>query len=184
MVPNQPVTSGPLFNETPRGSGFTCTCTIPQSDLPFGSPDTVYGNKKSAKAAAAKAAVQYLIQEGYLNADGSVKRTGKVAVTSASPSKASDPDGDGKTWAYRINELSQILGLGSPQYDLRPSDPDAGSSFFDVTAHFPNDITGTIGKVGQVTNAYGKKNAKEQCAAKVWVVLDALRKERLKGLEK
>lgn len=86
---------GPAYTEYALGLNFACTCQIPSS-LPntlsqtpssppttpsqssqttrtFGSATNPFPNKKAARANAAMEAVQYLIEQGLVNEDGSVK---------------------------------------------------------------------------------------------------------------
>ena len=73
-------------------------------------------------------------------------------------------------------DLYPMLGLSTPEYRIAPLSADApnivsGAAYFHAEPMFP-------GPVGEVRNIYGKKNAREECAKGVWMVLSALAKKR------
>lgn len=75
---------GPIYHEYALGSAYAATCTIPSlPDQPFGSPTDAFGSKKAARTNAAKEAVEYLIESGDLNPDGSTKGRKKVKLGTA-----------------------------------------------------------------------------------------------------
>ena len=75
---------GPVYEDYALGTAYAATCTIPSlPHLPFGSKNEAFSSKKAARAGAAKAAVQYLIEGGELNEDGSTKSRKKVKLGTA-----------------------------------------------------------------------------------------------------
>ena len=192
--------------------GATVTIAIPASPDPvtktFGSPQDRYQNKKMARAAASKAAVEYLIRIGQLAIDGSVIKKPKgqpmhfpapnpgpstgqptqtppaaaapTAVVSTAAASTAAAATEALTFTSRVPAMSQRLGFGTPVYNVTPTNPEiSGSAFFDCTATFPPS-TGLYGPVASVSNVYGKKNAKEDCAREVCAVLEAIREKRLR----
>lgn len=75
--------SGPLYMEYAIGGGFACTCTIPSYPDAFGSASEVFPNKKAARANAARLAMNYLIDQGLVNPDGSAKARKKARLGTA-----------------------------------------------------------------------------------------------------
>jgi hypothetical protein len=68
--------------------------------------------------------------------------------------------------------LCETLGLSPPTYTLTSTLPDVpNNAFFSCTAVF-QPIAGLPNPAAEVRNIYGKKNAKEQCARKLVVLLE------------
>ena len=69
----------PVYNDFAIGTLFACECTIPGHDEPFGGKENGFSTKKAARTNAAMEAVEFLISEGLLNEDGSIKSRKKPA---------------------------------------------------------------------------------------------------------
>jgi hypothetical protein len=73
-----------LYTLGPDVPPYGCTCTTPHvPDRTFGSANPNFTGKKSARANAAKEAVEHLIATGEINPDGSTKARKKVKVGAA-----------------------------------------------------------------------------------------------------
>ncbi|MCJ1266273.1 hypothetical protein MMC22_006156 [Lobaria immixta] len=168
---------GPVFTEYAVGGGFGCTCTIPLSPDPFGSASEFFSSKKAARNNAAKEAMKYLIDQGHVNPDGSVKAKKKAKLGTAVKveGKKLEVNRD-TTYAQRVNELCPLLGVNTPTYRLSAESPSApnhlsGAAYFSGEPRLPE-------KYGEVRNVYGKKAAKEEVARGVWEALEELAAER------
>lgn len=168
----------------------TVTVKIPLSPVPvtktLGSPHEAYPNKKAAKTAASKAAVQHLISVGQLAPDGSVIKKPKgpnqqpgapsppAPAGSSSQGPSSTPSEESASFSNRVPTLALKLGFPMPAYSITPTDPsNPSSAFCDCTATFA-PITGLPRPVATVRNIYGKKRAKEDCAREVCAVLEGI----------
>ena len=76
-------TVGPVYSDYAIGGLFACECSIPGWEYPFGSKENGFTTKKAARSNAAKEAVEYLISECLLNADGTIKTRKKLKVGAA-----------------------------------------------------------------------------------------------------
>ncbi|MCJ1374063.1 hypothetical protein MMC20_005293, partial [Loxospora ochrophaea] len=151
-TPTQP----PFFTDFALGSSFACECSLPsyRPTAPFGNRSKPFPNKKAAKTNAAREAVSWLIQQGHLEPDGSIKR--KKLKMGAGPVTAG-PVGEGKkvesgragggestgaekSWAQKVNDYAPHLGLSPPKYDLTASSPST-PNLLSGGASFPNDPT-------------------------------------------
>ncbi|KAL8729648.1 MAG: hypothetical protein Q9166_004597 [cf. Caloplaca sp. 2 TL-2023] len=169
---------GPLYTEYAINHTFACTVALPTlPTTPFGSPNNPFPTKKAARSNAAKEAVCHLISTGDLNPDGSTKTRKKYKGVAAGPTVRIDAKGVGvkkdATYANRVNDLCPLLSLTPPLYRLTPTSAAApsmftGAAFFTGDAMFHELLKGGV---GEVRNVFGKKNAKEECARKVWEVL-------------
>ena len=108
-------------------AAFACECRLPQRPgRPFGGADVLFASKKAAKAHAAREAVRFLIGEGELAADGSVKgrKTKKGGgMVRAEREREGEAEGEGighgnkheaggeKSWVERV--------LGTLQWPFR-----------------------------------------------------------------
>lgn len=72
--------------------------------------------------------------------------------------------------------MCPLLGLAPPQYHLNPASALA-PSIFSGHAAFPN-APSMPAQIGEARNVFGKKNAKEEVARGVWVVLGELAAKR------
>lgn len=100
----------PSFTEyTDNMTNFAYELNIPHHGTPFGGRNTLFKTKKLAKNHAAKEAVQFLIQEGHVDPDGSVKKKKKaklgLGVTAAGKEKDEMEEG-AKTWGMKVNGTS------------------------------------------------------------------------------
>jgi len=75
-----------------------------------------------------------------------------------------------------VEDLCPLLGLTSPQYTLAPASALA-PNMLSGYASWPNE-PGMPKEIGEVRNIFGKKNAKEEIAKEVWVVLKELAEKR------
>lgn len=64
---------GPIYTDYGVGQSFACTCVIPDNSTEFGGKTTTFSSKKAARFNAAREAVQYLIEAGLVESDGSLK---------------------------------------------------------------------------------------------------------------
>lgn len=195
--------SGPLYMEFVVNGGFASTCTIPSNPDPFGSASDAFPTKKAARANAAREAMNYLIEQGAVNPDGSLKpKKAKLGTPVSVKVKVQGKQCEVKrdtTFAQRVNgeslllalltlavwfidsptsvtDLCPILGLQPPTYRLTPS-PMAASNLLSGAAYFPTEPQ-LPDQYGEVRNIFGKKAAKEECARGVWEVLRVLAAKR------
>jgi len=186
-------------------------CTVALAPWPqeiFGSGKAYYRNKQSAKAAAARRAVEWLIEHKHLivSEDGHVaklSRPSNAAPTRSLPSdsatastqlpaaarspppSASETSSDGATFAQKVNFLYPVLGLMAPVYNITTSQA-TGSGGTDRggwtgTAHLPGHMPhdGYMGApVARTEGASTRKAAKEELARQTYEFLTALRAER------
>ena len=118
-----------------------------------------------------------MIAEGELYSDGSVK-TRKKAKGGA----AVRIQGIGievkrdSTYTQKVNDAYHFLGLQAPQYVLGAAS-DIAPNMISGYACFPNgpDLPG---KIGEVRNVFGKKNAKEEVAKGVWEAMQEMLQKR------
>ena len=158
---------------------FSSTCTIPsRPNEPFGSPSVPFSSKKAARANAARLAIEYLIETGELNPDGSPTKGRKKTKLGAAVSmqgKGSLEVKRGSTYTQKVNDAYNILGLQAPQYVLAPAS-DLAPAIFSGHASFPNEPG--LQEIGEVRNVFGKKNAKEVIAKGVWEELRKLAEKK------
>lgn len=75
--------SGPVYTEYDLGGIFACQCTIPSYPGSFGSATNSFPTKKAARANAAREAMNYLIDQGLTNPDGTLLSRKKVKLGTA-----------------------------------------------------------------------------------------------------
>lgn len=154
----------PLYTEYAIGSCFACTCTIPARSEPFGSATSPFPNKRAARASAAMEAMQFLTEQGLTDLD-------RTDVRIAKNSKAMlEAISNVSSYAKKVNEICPLLGLRQPQYRIAPNVDAPVVNILSGAAYFP-DTPLLPGPVGTIRNIYGKKNAREECARKVYKVL-------------
>ncbi|KAL6713947.1 hypothetical protein ACLMJK_008441 [Lecanora helva] len=169
---------GPTYHDYALGSAYACTCTIPSlPERPFGSLTDAFPSKKAARGNAAKEAVEYLIESGELNEDGSTKgrKKAKLGTAVRVQGRGLVVQKD-TTYAQKVNDICPLLGLTAPTYIIRPESalaPNMLSGFatFQNAPQLPDEI-------GEIRNVFGKKKAKEEIARSVWHALEALAAER------
>ncbi|MCJ1404242.1 hypothetical protein MMC11_007467, partial [Xylographa trunciseda] len=180
-----PALAPPTFADFAVGLGFGCECRIAQRPgVPFGGTDELFGSKKAAKAHAAREAVAFLVQSGELDADGNVrtrkKKLGGGAVRAEAGAEEVRGQGEGegeKSWGERVVDLCALLGLHPPTYRLAPVDPAAAPHVFSGAAYFEHEPL-LRAPVGAVRNVYGRRNAREESARGVVVVLEGMMRAR------
>lgn len=156
---------GPAYTEYTIGPCFRCTCAIPARSEPFGSVSDLFTTKKATRASAAMEAMKFLIKQGLANSEGKYVRILKSRVKLEAISNILKP------YKQKVHELCPLLGLVHPQYRFAPSaHAPAGSNILSGTAYFLDNPL-ISGPVGSITNVFGKENAKEECAKKVYRVL-------------
>ncbi len=98
-------TLGPAYTEYAIGPAFACTVQIPSHSQSFGSVNNPFSSKKAARSNAAREAIQFLISEGLINADGAPKaRNKKVKLGTAVRIEETGMEvKTGTTYAQRIN---------------------------------------------------------------------------------
>ncbi|RDL40611.1 uncharacterized protein BP5553_00590 [Venustampulla echinocandica] len=167
-------TENTITESTPR---FTCTVTIRETPLTFGGSSVSFGNKKTAKHYASKRAIDWLIGNGFMPADGSVKFP-KVPQAEPAKSKATGTASEDKpkTFASQVPDLCTRLGFDMPRYELTKAQESV--SLWDGYAYFSGDPRIT-GKVGQVNNVFGQKKAKEMIAEELLSFLKDIERQRL-----
>lgn len=183
-----------------EGRFFAATCAIPAA-LPgsrqFGSPTSAFASKKAAQGAAAREAVEALMAEGKIGADGVTTAGGRKK------SKGNNGSGDGAagaagggggggpcvrltdaglvvskggSFAQRVTDMAPLMGLPTPQYHIEPASA-AAPNLLNAYVTF-NGVPALQGPVGEARNVYGKKNAREEVAKGVWEVLKVLATSR------
>lgn len=169
---------GPVYTDYSLGSSYSSTCTIPsRPDQPFGSSATPFSSKKAARANSARLAVEYLIDKGELNPDGSSKARKKIKLGAAVRLKGKGLEVKrGSTYTQKVNDAYGLLGLQAPQYVLAPASSLA-PNILSGYASFPNE-PGLPKEIGEVRNVFGKRSAKEEVAKGVWEVLQKLAEKR------
>lgn len=106
---------GPNFIEYAVGPCFACTCTIPGHEgVEFGSNSKPFPTKKAARNEAAKQAVQFLIDQGLTNLDGTVKirKKGIPGKVINAEGKALEVNMDA-TYVQKVNGMSFLQQLPS-----------------------------------------------------------------------
>jgi hypothetical protein len=87
----------------------------------------------------------------------------------------------------RVEDLCRVMGLAIPQYKVTAS-PSAdaaapNTSFFEGHADFGPDAIQVPEGLGQVSNVYGRRNARERIAEEVLVWLVGEEKKRLREVD-
>lgn len=147
----------------------------------FGSSTEPFPKKKGAQRSAAAAAVRFLISEGKLNSDGSTLARKKNKLGSGRSVKL-EADASGikvvkeTSYAQRIHDLAQMLGLNAPVYQLSPESMNAPNMLSGYVS-FP-DSPDLPKRIGEVRNVFGKKAAKEKAAKGAWEALLNLAEKR------
>ncbi len=75
-----------------------------------------------------------------------------------------------------LTDFCPLLSLSPPEYRLTASA--AAPNMYSGAAYFVKDPVVVPGPVGEVRLVYGRKNAREACAASVWAFLTRLASER------
>ena len=148
----------------------------------------IFMKKKDAKQYAAKLAIEWLIANEHMPADGRVSFSKSRAqpaakipkldadsspgtALSASPTRG----GNGASVGQQVAELATRLGFCPPTYVITPHQE--FSSVYSGYAHFDGDPR-VSGKVGEFVEIYGRKRAKEACAKEVLTFLESMAAQR------
>ena len=186
-----------LEYEEINASKFRCVVKIHEAPhIQFGDSTVSFTKKKDAKQFASKKAIDWLIYSGFMPPDGSVKwpkvtplpgakiigpkipsaiSSGGTASTTATASGTSPPKAT-TSFASQIPDLCIRLGFKMPTYKIEKMSPEQ-SSFYKGYAHFPTDPR-IDGKIGEITNIYGQKHAKETIATELYKFLKDIEKQR------
>ena len=166
----------PVYTVYALGRVFACTCVIASHPAhTFGTKTEGFPSKKQARNNAAAKAVQFLISEGKLNADGSTLARKRVKMCDWVSSVQLHPEGKGlniskeSSFAQKVNDICPLLGFSAPQYHLTPVSLNAPNILSGYASFFNNPHL--PGPIGHVSNIFGKKAAKEEVAKGVWEVL-------------
>jgi hypothetical protein len=115
-------------------------------------------------------------------ADGSVKFP-KVVQSPAERRSSSGllaPQPTPTSYAGQVPGLCHRLGFSIPKYEINPVAPN--TALYDAWADFGADPR-IEGKVGEIKNVYGKKNAKEEVARVVISFLQDIERQRMAEFE-
>ncbi len=162
---------------------FSCKVLIYENPQAF-EDNITFTSKKSAKQYIAKKTVDWLIANKFMPADGSARfpkvRQPNIQAdpspttgSSARSSSRSPPGTPPISYTSLIPELCIRLGFSPPKYVTNLEN----SPFTDMYADFGGDPS-VNGKVGEVKNVFGRKNAKQQCAALVYKFLKDIERQR------
>ncbi|KAE9368600.1 hypothetical protein N431DRAFT_494026 [Stipitochalara longipes BDJ] len=167
---------------------FAYTIEIAESPQQFGGAAQTFSNKKDAKQYAAKKAIDWLIVNNHMPTDGSVrfpKPPPPVQVVQPQERKSLsllDPgaslEGSIK-YATLVPTLCGKLGFGPPRYEIEKA---GNTAFWNGYAFFPGNPI-IDGKVGEVFNVFGQKNAKEEIAEVVYRFLKDIERQREEQLD-
>lgn len=162
----------------PAPGRFKCSAVLAESPQPFGD-DVSFSRKKDAKQYACKKAIDWLIENKFMPADGVKFPKAKPAV----PVPVAKPKGTAgsplasasTTYAGQIPALCNLLGFTPPTYVITRVSENA--ALYSGYAHFNGDPR-IDGKVGEVSEVYGQKNAKEMIASELFSFLKDIERQR------
>jgi hypothetical protein len=106
----------------------------------------------------------------------SAKNFASSVLKPADGSDPVEPRSEGRSYASRIPDLCMSLGFPAPVYVMEGHKD--FPSMYSGYAHFGGDPR-VSGKIGEFFNVYGKKKAKEQCAAEVVSFMESVRAQRI-----
>jgi len=167
-----PASTRVIFNEVSVGMRFICTVVISESQTPLGDGTVSFARKKDAKQQAAKKTIEWLIANNHMPADGSVSFPNPVVIL---PPATGAKTKDSPSCSQQVAELCLRLALNLPTYRLEPQE--ACPSMWNGYAHFNGDPR-MPARVGEFSNVFGRKNAKEECAKDVLELLHGIAAER------
>ncbi|CAL3964717.1 hypothetical protein PZA11_002343 [Diplocarpon coronariae] len=178
--------NGIIWDESQDATGITlrfrCTLTIAESSELFGNNSLGYstkivsfGTKKQAKKYAAKKAIDWLIENKYMPADGSVKFPKVTTPPAASKARINDPKDVNPSYTSLVPVICTRLGFAPPRYELAAVVQNG--SLWNGFANFGMDPR-IDGKVGEVKNVFGKKHAKEAIAKLVYAFMKDIENQR------
>ncbi|PBP28658.1 hypothetical protein BUE80_DR000366 [Diplocarpon rosae] len=165
---------------TPR---FQCTLTIAESSELFGNNSlgfstkvVSFGTKKQAKKYAAKKAIDWLIENKHMPADGSVRFPKVITPPPAAPeTNVKTRDDANPAYTTLVPGICTRLGFTPPRYELVAVVQNA--PLWNGFADFGMDPR-IDGRVGEVKNVFGKKQAKEAVAKLVYSFLKDIENQR------
>jgi hypothetical protein len=142
----------------------------------------IFSKKKDARQYASKLAIEWLINNNHMPAAGGVsfKLQPMAKVPGAATSPSSLNNDSRKSSSQQVAELAVKLGIQPPSYVINPHEQ--FSTIYRGYAHF-NGNARFDEKVGEFSNVYGKKQAKETCAGKVLSYLEGIAAQRAKTVE-
>ncbi|KAI1002805.1 hypothetical protein K3495_g5399 [Podosphaera aphanis] len=157
---------------------FSCAVMIPEDPQRFGGghDSITFAAKKPAKQFAAKKAVDWLIANNFMPADGSVRFPKSKFSSRCNPQSYMSPGS--VSYTAQVPTLCHRLGFCLPRYIIEPLAP--GSPLYNAHADFGADPR-IDGPVGIVRNIYGKKKAKEEVAKIIVPFMKNIEKLRLSG---
>jgi hypothetical protein len=174
-------------------SRFSCTSVLVESSQPFG--DTVsFTKKKDAKQYASKKAIDWLIENNFMPPNGvKFPKSNALSQTLPNPEVTSSKVTNttieikeittespvqtpkGASFASKIPELCTLLGFTVPKYEITRVSEQA--PLYSGYAHFNGDPR-IEGKVGEVKDIFGQKNAKEMIAETLYAFLKDIERQR------
>lgn len=159
---------------TPRARSFV---TIAESSEQFGG--VWFSNKKSAQQYAAKKAIDWLVANAKMPADGTVSfPKGPVVAVQQNVDVDMDdtaPAAAGESYASLVPDLAHKLGFNVPRYEIVAQTP--GVPLYNAWAEFGD--ARIQGRVGENRNVHGKKNARDHVAKEVYTFLKDIERQRL-----
>jgi hypothetical protein len=148
-----------------------------------------FSNKKDAKQFAAKKAIDWLIANNHMPSDGSArfpKPPPPMQIPQSkkskpvSPSDPNTPSAEGTVkYTTMIPPLCNKLGFSPPRYEIEKVN---NTAFWSGYAFFPDNPI-IEGKIGEVSNVYGKDNAKLEIAEVVYKFLKDIERQRGEQLD-
>lgn len=167
---------------------FTCTLAIAEcpdeafgnNPIGFTTKTVTFSTKKLARKYAAKCAIDWLIKNGRMPADGTVKFPKLAAATSSAAPALGPPDSNRlpPSYATRVPEICNRLGFSVPSYTITSDIANANGPLWNGSADFGHDPR-IDGQVGVVTKVYGKKKCKEEVAKLVYSFMRDIERGRL-----
>jgi hypothetical protein len=162
---------------------FRYTVKIDERPEPF-SDSNVFTKKKEAKHHASKKAIEWLIDNKFMPADGSVRFPKPILTPPASGmigpqysgSSASPKGPKGQSSASQVAPLCLKLGFGMPKYVIERISEAA--PLYKGYATFQGDPRIEEDKIGEVADIYGQKTAKEKIAEVVLAFLKDIERQR------
>ncbi|XPS79782.1 hypothetical protein M3J09_011754 [Ascochyta lentis] len=176
----------PTYTDYQLGARWACLMDIEGHPTPFGSLDSLFGSKKTARQHAASCAVSHFKSQGlwpeeYSGVGGIKKRKPAPANDTSSSlderkaSVASSSPGSGSA-TQQVASLAVLLNLGTPEWRFTHENPTV-PDIHTVSCYFKNGGAHE-GPIGEVRNIFGKKRAKDECARLTLQYLSELREKR------
>jgi hypothetical protein len=172
-----PSNTGPDFQESSPGLNlFVCLVNIGEHPEPFGNQGVTFARKKDAKQYSAKLAIEWLIANHHMPSDGSVsfpksRPQQPPAAPEADPGAVLISVDDGPSYGQRVAEMCGKLAMSPPVYMI--TQHEEFKAMYSGYATFESNPQ-IVGRVGEFSNIYGRKRAKEACAEKVLEFLESI----------